>query len=175
MENVFKGLQLEICLIYHYDVDISLWCGHLYLDILRTSCSKVLGRMDLNEANAISQTKVECLGHIIFDQGIKPNSEKIEAMALTNKYPEVTLNDLLKDFLCSPLNRLLQWEDIIKWSSACSNAFELLKAALINSPVLSYPSQDETFILDCDASGNNSVQYSHKYTETLEKSNQLCK
>ena len=100
---------------------------------------------------------------------VKSNSEKIEAMASTNKYPGVTIDDLLKDFLCSPLNRLPQWEDIIKWSSACSNAFELLKAALINSPVLSYLSQDETFILDCDASGNIIVQYSHKYTETLKK------
>ncbi|NYT47627.1 MAG: hypothetical protein H0A75_08845 [Candidatus Methanofishera endochildressiae] len=55
--------------------------------------------------------------------------------------------------ICSPLNRF--FKRIYKWSPECSKAFEFLKAALIGAPILSYPSQEGTFILDCDASGNN--------------------
>lgn len=38
------------------------------------------------------------------------------------------------------------------WSSECEQAFQLLKNALVTSPILGYSSLDEMFIFDTDAS-----------------------
>lgn len=83
-------------------------------------------------------TKVKCLGHIMFDHGILTDPEKIEAI---RSWPPPTIA------------RKIQKEEIVKWSSACSNIFELVKSALINAPILTYSSLEGIFILDGD--GNN--------------------
>jgi hypothetical protein len=53
-----------------------------------------------------------------------------------------------------PLNRLLQKNQSFHWSRECNDAFEQLKVMLTNSPILSYPTIDGTFVLDTDASGD---------------------
>lgn len=74
----------------------------------------------------------------MFDHGILTDPEKIEAI---RSWPP-------------PTNaRKIQKEEIVKWSSACSNIFELVKSALINAPILTYPSLEGIFILDGE--GNN--------------------
>jgi hypothetical protein len=40
------------------------------------------------------------------------------------------------------------------WNSDCEGAFKALKAALCAAPVLAYPTRDDPFILDTDASND---------------------
>ena len=37
-----------------------------------------------------------------------------------------------------------------KWNKECNDLFQLLKSALVSSPVLAYPRNEETFLLDND-------------------------
>ena len=39
-----------------------------------------------------------------------------------------------------------------QWNSQCQDAFDKLKERLVSSPVLAYPKNDVTYILDTDAS-----------------------
>ncbi|CAG2214425.1 unnamed protein product [Mytilus edulis] len=53
-----------------------------------------------------------------------------------------------------PLNSLLHKDQPVKlkWTPKCQTAFDTIKHALVNAPVLSYPDLDKPFILTCDAS-----------------------
>ena len=51
-----------------------------------------------------------------------------------------------------PLYKLLKKEAIWQWSNECQHAFEKLKYALVNAPVLKQPDLDRPFLLYTDAS-----------------------
>lgn len=109
------------------------------------------------------------MGHVISADGILPDPEKIIAVsnypvpkdaketkrfvAFANYYRK-----FIKNFaeIASPLNMLSKKNVNFDWTRQCQEAFEKLKNALINPPVLQYPdlSEDNTFCLRTDASGN---------------------
>jgi hypothetical protein len=61
----------------------------------------------------------------------------------------------IKDFgvLAAPLTLLLK--EGFSWSDEANNAFLLLKKALTSAPVLRLPDFNNTFIVECDASGSS--------------------
>ncbi|GKE43742.1 reverse transcriptase, partial [Tanacetum coccineum] len=71
--------------------------------------------------------RVEYLGHVITDGGVETEPSKIQAM---KEWPVPTNIKQLRGFL----------------------AFEELKLAMINSPVLALPNFDEEFVIETDAS-----------------------
>ncbi len=54
--------------------------------------------------------------------------------------------------ICQPLHELTKKNVRFKWTAECQNAFDTLKEAMSNPPVLAYPNEHDTFILDTDAS-----------------------
>ena len=51
-----------------------------------------------------------------------------------------------------PLTRLTQKNRQFEWTDQCETAFLTLKRLLTTAPILSYPSRDDMFVLDTDAS-----------------------
>lgn len=54
--------------------------------------------------------------------------------------------------IVAPLTQLLK-KDSFKWSSAATDAFNKLKEAMSSAPILALPNFNETFVVECDATG----------------------
>lgn len=109
--------------------------------------------------------EVNYLGHVITDQGVKPNPQKIKCVI---EFPIPTNEKEVKSFLglsgyyrrfvpgygriAKPLTALLKKDVNFKWTDLCQEAFDTLKKILTTEPLLQYPDFTRTFNLTCDAS-----------------------
>lgn len=109
--------------------------------------------------------EVAYLGHVISEEGVKPDPGKLESI---RHYPRPTSQTKIKQFLglagyyrrfienfsghARPMTQLLQKSAIFKWTGAQEQAFSILKEALCNAPVLQYPDFTKNFIITTDAS-----------------------
>ena len=160
MENVLKGLQFEICLIYLDDVVIFSSSFNEHLQRLRLVFDQFREsglKLKLTKCHFAGRS-VKCLGHIVSDKGIMIDPDKIEVIIT---WPQPTNARDVKSFLglasyyrrfikgfstiCSPLSKLLQKEESFSWSSKCDEAFQMLKSKLATAPILSYPTVDGIF------------------------------
>lgn len=105
------------------------------------------------------QEQVSFLGHIVSHDGIRCNPEKISAVRDWPTPTSVTEEFHRNSFLLQtvyrkiyPLTRLTQKDRKFEWSEDCEKAFNSLKHLLTTAPILSYPSTNDMFILDTDAS-----------------------
>ena len=123
------------------------------------------------------QEVIDYLGHIVSAFGVLSDPQKIEAMVRWPP-PQTTkqfrgfldLTGYYRLFICSyasltvPLTDLL-CKDAFKWTQAIAEAFEALKRAMVEAPVLRLSDFDSEFILETDASnvGIRAVlmQYGH--------------
>ncbi|GAA0165657.1 hypothetical protein LIER_21001 [Lithospermum erythrorhizon] len=113
---------------------------------------------------AFGQPHIEYLGHIISASGIQADTSKIDAMLA---WPRPNNLKSLRGFLgltgyyrkfikgygilAKPLTNLLR-KDAFQWTNEASLAFESLKSAMTNTPVLALPNYSLTFIVETDAS-----------------------
>ena len=109
--------------------------------------------------------KVIYLGHIIAADGVRPNPEKIKAVA---EFPVPKTRKNLKQFLglvnyyrrfipdmakrAKPLTSLTSPRIPFFWTEKQQESFEDLREVLCKEPVLRYPNFDEPFIITTDAS-----------------------
>ena len=54
--------------------------------------------------------------------------------------------------IATPLTRLTKKEEPFLWSEACQQSFDELKRRLTSAPVLTLPSEQDGFVVYCDAS-----------------------
>ena len=54
--------------------------------------------------------------------------------------------------IATPLTRLTKKEEPFLWSEACQRSFDKLKRRLTSAPVLTLPSEQDGFVVYCDAS-----------------------
>ena len=160
------------CLCYFDDVIVR----GSSLDELLENLDAVLNRMGkagltLNLAKCLfCQPKVTFLGHVVSGEGLSPDPVKVEAV-LAWPPPRTAkqmasflgLSNYFKNYIkgyaviCAPLFRLCNRDVRFEWTGECQLAFDRLKRALTEAPVLTLPAFDDgagDFILECDASGS---------------------
>ena len=109
--------------------------------------------------------ELEYLGHIVSQEGLKPNPRLVDAV---RDFPKPTTVQETRRFLglCSyyrkfipcfaevahPLHQLTRKDTDFVWSPECQQAFEQLKCKLVSAPVLAYPNFQLDFVLETDAS-----------------------
>ncbi|XP_069972959.1 retrovirus-related Pol polyprotein from transposon 412 [Penaeus vannamei] len=105
------------------------------------------------------------LGNIVGRDGVKTDPQKVAAV---QDWPVPTCVADVKSFvgLCtyyrrfvkrfaqiaSPLHQLTRKGACFEWSATCQVAFDSLKRALVEAPVLPYPDPASPYLLDTDAS-----------------------
>ncbi|KAH0706733.1 hypothetical protein KY289_011809 [Solanum tuberosum] len=108
---------------------------------------------------------VAFVGHIVSGEGIKVDTQKIEAV---QNWPRPTCPTDIMSFLglagyyrrfvegfssiSSPLTKLTQKIVKFQWSEACEKNFQKLKKRLTIAPVLTLPEGTQGFVVYCDAS-----------------------
>lgn len=114
-----------------------------------------------------ARKSIKVLGHIVSKDGIRPDPDKISAVA---NFPRPQEQKSLRSFLglasyfrrlvhnfatlASPLNQLLHSGNPFVWSDDCEKAFQNLKQALTSGPVLCHFDDTQPVLLHTDASGH---------------------
>lgn len=114
-------------------------------------------------------SELECLGHIIGQQRLRPEEDKIESLKnapIPDTKKQVRsflgLAGFYKKFIPNfsviaiPLTNLTKkgQPNKVKWTESTQQAFDTLKDLLCKRPILKLPDFDRTFILRTDASEN---------------------
>lgn len=166
MNDVFRDMLRKFVLVFFDDILIYSLSLEQHLHHL----SAVFKRLQEHELKvkmskcAFGVKSVEYLGHIISDQGVAVDPNKIKSIAQWEQ-PK-TLKGLrgflglagyyrkfVQNFgvIAQPLTAMLK-KDGFKWSPAAEKAFEDLKIALCTTPVLALPNFSKEFTIECDAS-----------------------
>jgi len=164
MELVMCGLSYDVCLVYLDDILVFWETFDEHLKHLAT----VFDRLDRYLLKvkpskcSLFQRKVSFLGHVVREQGIKCDPEKVATWPTPTSIAEVRtlcgLASYYHTFVCNfatkarPLHNLTRKGAVFKWTPECETAFQQLKHALSSAPILVTPSDDGQYVLDTDAS-----------------------
>ena len=166
METVLKGLQWTTCLIYLDDVIVhakSIQEMTLHLTEVLTHCHTAGLKLKPSKCHFYCK-QVQFLGHVISGNGVATDPEKIESVQI---FPRPSSVSDIRSFLglCSyyrrfikyfskivtPLSKLTRKDTPFHWGSEEQCAMDTLKTKLTSAPILTYPRDSDSFILDCDA------------------------
>ena len=167
METVLSGLQWQICLIYLDDIIVY---GRTFEEMLRNLemvFKKLLAaglKLKARKCSLFAK-QVKYLGHVISENGIETDPEKIEAI---RTWPQPMNKTQVRSFLglCSyyrkfirnfadiarPLHKITEHTKVFDWTDECEDSFKTLKTKLTETPILTHPDFSLPFILDTDAS-----------------------
>ena len=111
--------------------------------------------------------ETDYLGFVISQDGIKPDSKKVEAIRDLQEPKSVReirgfigmcsyYRRFVPNFskIAEPLIDLTKKYARFKWTSECQTAFDFLKESLTVVPLLAYPDTDKPYVLYTDASNN---------------------
>ncbi|XP_046612225.1 uncharacterized protein LOC124301349 [Neodiprion virginianus] len=167
MDQVLSGLQGTDMFVYLDDIVIY----SRSLEEHETKFRKLMKR--LSDAGLTLQPdkceflrkEVAYLGHVITQNGLKPNPEKISAI---KNYPVPKNPKQIKQFLgligyyrrfipnlskiARPINNLLKKNSPFLWTAEHQFAFETLRDSLCREPILQYPDFEKPFVLTTHAS-----------------------
>lgn len=168
MDNLLRGLQNKICLVYLDDIIIFSTSLQEHMNNLKQVFQRLRDsnfkiQMDKSE---FLKLETAYLGHIISKDGIKPNPDKIIAI---QKFPIPKTPTEIKRFLgligyyrkfipdfariTKPMTHCLKKGSKINiHDPEYITCFEKCKTLLINDPLLQYPDFSKDFILTTDAS-----------------------
>ena len=167
MELVLRGLNWEHCMVYLDDIivfgrdfDQALENLDILFDRLQSAGLKLKPRKC-----ALFQRSVKFLGHVVSQEGVSCDSDKVSCVKEW-KVPECVTEvcsflgfasyywRFIPEFaaIATPLTQLTQKHSRFKWDSKCQEAFEPLIDKLATAPVLGYPRPEGRLILDTDAS-----------------------
>lgn len=167
MERALAGLNNTICLVYVDDIivvgrDFQEHCENLNLVLSRLIEAGF--KINLPKCNFM-QTDIKCLGHILNEEGIQPDPDKVGA--IINKKMPTNRKELksflgligyyrkfIKDFagIAEPLNRLLKKGVRYTWTESCSEAVNKFKQIITQEITLQHPDFSKTFRITTDAS-----------------------
>ncbi|KAJ8026574.1 hypothetical protein HOLleu_31450 [Holothuria leucospilota] len=161
--------DLENCEVYVNDLIVcsNSWDEHVqHVKALFDKLAKANLTVNLGKSE-IACAHVVYLGHVVGQGKVRPIKAKVEGV---DKFPAPTDKRQLMRFLgmagyyrrfcpnfsdiAAPLTKLLKKNEKFDWTDNCQAAFELLKKALMSSPVLIAPDFEKQFKLAVDASDN---------------------
>ena len=107
-------------------------------------------KINLNKCKFLTEA-VTYMGHTLTNTGLKPDEEKIRAIiefpAPRDLHNLRRFKGMVKYLLkfdhslttkCEPLNRLTRKDQIFQWAEVQQRAFEDIKKAIANTPILAY-------------------------------------
>lgn len=167
MNDVFKDLIGRGLVIYVDDILIYSRTEAEHIDKLR----RALQKLPENSLSAqlpkceFMATRLEYLGHVIDDSGIRVDPAKVQAISEWGQPASVKelqsflgLANYYRKFIAqfaaiaTPLTNVLQQDKRWQWGPEQQMAFDTLKSKLIEAPVLKYPDYSRPFIVTADAS-----------------------
>ena len=166
MDIVMKGANFEICLVYLDDIIVYSEDADDHLRRLEIVFSRLrAAHLKLKPSKCkILQKSVTFLGHVVSDEGLATDPEKISAVI---NWPRPVNQTEVRSFLglcsyyrrfvrdfaavASPLHALTGKNKVFRWDEACEQSFQQLKIRLTSSPILAMPTDSGHFILDTDA------------------------
>ena len=169
MQVILAGLEWKCCFVYLDDILVASRTFEEHLAHLVEVFSRLrkAGLRLKPKKCAFLRDEVAYLGHIISQEGIRPDPAKVHKV---RTFPVPTDVTTLRQFLglasyyrkfipgfakvASPLHDLTKKGSSFCWTSACDKAFQALKELMCDAPVLAYPrfGADATFVLETDAS-----------------------
>ena len=167
MDRVLCGMRWSRCLVYLDDV-ISF--GKTVPEAI-VRLEEVLARLSdfglqlKAKKCTFMQTEVGFLGHIVGRTGLACDPEKLSAVRNWHEPNRVKAvrqfvgfvgyyRRFVKNFaeLADPLVSLTRKGVPFVWGSEQQRAFDALKACLLSAPILGFPTEEDRFVLDTDAS-----------------------
>ncbi|CAG9133440.1 unnamed protein product [Plutella xylostella] len=167
MNTCLSGLQGTRCFVYLDDIVIYSHDLQTHIDNLSAVFERIRQfnlKLQPDKCEFLRK-EVAYLGHVISDEGVKPNPDKIKAVA---EFPIPESPKDIKSFLglvsyyrrfipdfsktAKPLTSLLKKEIPFEWKNEQQLAFDTLKEKLTTAPILAYPDFSKPFVLTCDAS-----------------------
>lgn len=167
MALAFSGLPPENAFIYMDDLIVIGTSIKNHLENLE-NVFKICRKYNLKlnpEKCEFFRPEVTFLGHSCTENGIRPDSKKLEAI---DKYPKPDSKEACKRFIAfanyyrrfirnfadivRPMNKLTRKKANFVWSIDCELAFNQIREILKSKQVLAYPDFNKEFIVTVDAS-----------------------
>ena len=167
MERVLEGLHWKTALLYIDDVIVFGRTFGEELERLREVLRRLrAANLKLSPKKCLLfQVEVPFLGHVVGRDGVRTDPQKITAV---QEWPVPKNVAEVRSFLglctyyrrfvqgfaqvAAPLHRLTKKGVHFNWDDQCQGAFDSLKRALTEAPVLPYPDPTRPYLLDTDAS-----------------------
>ena len=174
MQNCLGELNLTYCLIYLDDVIVFLQTEEEHLVRMQVVFDKIREHgLKLKPSKCeVFRTEINYLAHHVSKRGVSPSKKNLQAIAEClppNTYTKVKsfvglvghYRHFIKGFanIAAPLYDLTSGENKDKKSEhldlpiEAREAFDSLKAACLQAPILSFPDFSKPFLLETDASG----------------------
>ena len=170
MDIVLAGLKWQCCLVYIDDVVIysPTFEQHL-VDLKNVFEALKTANLTLKASKCqFCRPEMRYLGHIITQQGIKPDPDLIKSvthfpqpkkikdvqsfLGLTGYYRKFIRNYAkIAEPLLKQLRDSQRTNHHLQWTPECTHAFETLKKKLTNAPIMNTPNFEHPFILELDA------------------------
>jgi len=158
--NKFLVIYLDDLLIFSKTPEEHL--EHLELVLKTLKENKLYGSL---KKCAFGVREIEFLGHVVSDRGIKVDPAKVAAITSWQNPTSATevrsflgLANYYRRFIrgfggiAAPLTELTKADAPFLWTARCTSAFQQLKQALVEAPVLRAPDPSKPFVLHTDAS-----------------------
>ena len=167
MENLLRGLMYLEMLVYLDDVIVyakDLKDHERKLDLLFERLEKANLKLQPEKIQFLRK-EVIFLGHIISQDGVRPDPEMIRAVVefptpqnVKNVRQALGFFDYYRRFIpeyavkAKPLSDLLKKNQPFIWGPEQEESFQTLKQCLVKHPILIYPNFEKKFTLTTDAS-----------------------
>jgi len=167
MNGVFREFLDEFVIIFIDDILVYSKDEGTHQNHLRAVLERLRGHKLFAKLSKCSfwQRRVGFLGHIVSDQGVSVDPEKVKSI---KEWPRIKSATEIRSFLglagyyqrfvkgfasmAQPLTRLTGKDTKLQWSDECEKSFADLKLMLTSALVLTLPEADEPYIVYTDAS-----------------------
>jgi hypothetical protein len=166
MNSIFEGYIRKFVLVFMDDILVYSKSLEEHVQHLKVVFNILLQNKFYAKRSKcqFAATSLEYLGHIISDSGVATDQSKTKAMLawptpsnLTDLRGFLGLTGYHRKFvknygvLAKPLTDLLQHNRNFVWTDKAAKAFETLKKAMVQAPVLALPDFDKPFVIETDA------------------------